>query len=288
LLPVRSDATVIWTVEAELPAMADTDGLFSGSIPALYERYLAPVLFEPYALDFAARLAGLQTGRVLETAAGTGIVTRVLARTLPTAIEIVATDLNQAMLDFAATQPLAFNVRWQQADAQHLPFADQTFDAVVCQFGMMFLPNKRAGYAEAHRVLKPGGRFVFSVWDKLEENEFAHAVNVAVAALFPNDPPAFLARTPYGLHDMEGLREDLRHVGFSTVTIDQVRVCSRATSPRDVARGFCQGTPLRSEIAARNVGQLEEVTSIVASALASRFGPNPIEGKMKAHVVIAV
>ena len=268
--------------------MPNIDGLFSGSIPALYERYLASVLFAPYALDFATRLAGLQTGRVLETAAGTGILTRVLARTLPAAIEIVATDLNKAMLDFAAAQPLGRNVRWQQADAQHLPFADQTFDAVVCQFGIMFLPDKRAGYAEAHRVLKPHGRFVFSIWDRLEDNEFAHAVSVAVTALFPNDSPAFLARTPYGFHDMDGICEDLRHVGFSAVTIEQVEVCSRATSPRDVAIGFCQGTPLGSEIVAGGAQQLGEVTSAVASALATRFGLGQIEGKMKAHVVSAV
>jgi SAM-dependent methyltransferase len=169
---------------------------------------------------------------------------------LPGAVEIIATDLNQSMLDFAVTQPIARNLSWQKADAIQLPFEDQTFDAVVCQFGVMFFPDKRAGCGEAHRVLKPGGRFVFNVWDRIEANEFARVVSEAVAALFPEDPPGFLARIPHGYYDTDPIREDLQQVGFSSVTVETAERRSRAASHRDPAMGYCQGTPLRGEIEA--------------------------------------
>ena len=171
--------------------MAKVDTVFAGSIPSLYDRYLGPLIFEPYAQDLANRLSALNAGRVLETAAGTGIVTRALMRSLPTSVSVVATDLNQPMLDHAAEQVSSSRVSWQKADAQALPFPDGAFDAVVCQFGVMFFPDKQKAYREARRVLKPGGRFIFNVWDKIEHNEFADLVTTAVADMFPNDPRAF-------------------------------------------------------------------------------------------------
>src|SRR5919199_1347815 len=251
-------------IVAGASAMTNADAVFAGSIPALYDRHLGASVFEPYALDLAGRLAGLRQGRLLEVAAGTGVVTRALAGALPEAVEIVATDLNQAMLDFAATQPISREVAWRQADALRLPFADGSFDAVVCQFGVMFFPDKRAGYGEARRVLRPGGRFLFNVWDKIEENEFAQVVTEAVSALFPNDPPRFLARTPHGFHDTHAIREDLRGAGFSEISVETVERRSRAASPRDAAIGFCQGTPLRNEIEARDAGRLEAATEAAA------------------------
>ena len=176
----------------------ETDRVFRGSIPALYDQYLGPMIFSPYADDVAARLANLEHGRVLETAAGTGVVTRALVSTLPRDVSIVATDLNQPMLDYASSQLSSERVTWRQADAQLLPFANGMFDAVVCQFGAMFFPDKPRAFAEAFRVLKAGGRFLLSVWDRIEANEFADAVVKAVATLFPEDPPMFLARTPHG------------------------------------------------------------------------------------------
>src|SRR5215469_11847475 len=172
--------------------MSQTDAVFAGSIPAFYDRYLGPLLFEPYARDLAGRLANIAQGRVLETAAGTGI----LVRTLPEAVAIVATDLNQPMIDFAAAQPGGGRVTWRQADALALPFEEKSFDAVACQFGVMFFPDKRAAYREARRVLKPGGRFVFSVWDRLAENELSQIVSETVAALFSEDQPRFLGSNP--------------------------------------------------------------------------------------------
>jgi len=265
----------------------EADKLFVGSIPAVYDRHLGPFMFEPYAQEMAERIARFGPQSLLETAAGTGIVTRAMARTLPADVSITATDLNQAMVDFAAAQTTARNVSWRQSDALALPFADGAFDAVVCQFGVMFFPDKRAGYREALRVLKPGGRFFFSVWDRIEENDIARLVTEAVAALFPADPPQFLARTPHGYHDRAVIREQLEQAGFSRIEIETVQKPGRAPSPRDPAIGFCQGSPLRSEIAARDASRLDEATAAAADAVAARFGTGPIESKIQAHVITA-
>ena len=172
---------------------AASDASFAGSLPAFYQQYLVPLIFEPYAADLAQRLARRPLRRVLEIAAGTGVVTRHLASTLPDTVTIVATDLNQAMLDQAATTGTSRPVEWRQADASQLPFPDQSFDAVVCQFGVMFFPDKPRAYAEARRVLRPGGVFLFNVWDRIEHNEFADVVTAELARRYPDDPPRFLA-----------------------------------------------------------------------------------------------
>jgi ubiquinone/menaquinone biosynthesis C-methylase UbiE len=264
--------------------MQETDKLFAGSIPEFYDRYLGPLIFEPYAADLAERVVRLAPQRLLETAAGTGIATRALARALPETVPIVATDLNQSMVDFGAARTKARNLTWRQADALALPFDDGAFDTVVCQFGVMFFPDKRAGFREALRVLEPGGRFVFSVWDRIEHNEMARLVTDAVAALFPADPPQFLARTPHGHHDVAILRDTLAQAGFTRIEVDTVEKRSRAPSHRDPAIGFCQGTPLRNEI---GPNRLAEATDAAAKAIAARFGPGPIDGKIQAHVITA-
>jgi SAM-dependent methyltransferase len=267
--------------------LSEADRIFAGSIPALYDRYLAPMLFAGYAEDLVRRTAALAPAHVLETAAGTGVVTRALARKLPREVEITATDLNQAMLDFAAAHPGAERVAWRQADAQALPFADGSFDAVLCQFGAMFFPERATAYREAKRALKPGGQYLFSVWDRIEENEFAHIVTDAVAALFPDDPPRFFARTPHGYHDVSVIEDELRASSFTRIDIETVGRRSRAASPRDAALGLCQGTPLRSEIEARAADRLGAATDAAAAALAARFGSGAIDGKIRAHIVTA-
>ena len=268
--------------------MARTDTVFQGSIPAIYDRYLGPLIFAPYAADLARRLTDMREGDVLETAAGTGIVTRALVRTLHPGIRITATDLNQPMVVYAIAQGNAERVIWRQADALKLPFADAAFDAVVCQFGAMFFPDRIAGYREALRVLKPGGWFIFNVWDRIEENEFTSVVTDAVAAMFPEDPPRFLARTPHGYHDTDVIRRDVEAAGFKQIEVETIAHRSRAPSHRDPAVGFCQGTPLRNEIEARDASRLSEATEAAASALAARFGTGAIEGKIQAHVITAV
>lgn len=267
--------------------MQETDRRFVGSIPELYDRYLGPLIFEPYAGDLAAKIAAFGPRRVLETAAGTGIATRALVSALPPSVMIVASDLNQPMIDFAASRTDAANVTWRQADALTLPFGDATFDAVACQFGAMFFPDKVAAYRETRRVLRPGGRFLLNVWDRIEHNELAYLVTEAVASLFPEDPPLFLARTPYGYHDTGTILDELRAAGFAEVAIETLERRSRAPSPRHPAVGFCQGTPLRIGIEARDPGRLGEATDAAARAVAARFGDGPLEGRMQAHVIVA-
>lgn len=178
----------------------NVDAAFVGTIPQLYERYLVPLIFEPYAADLASRVAHCQPSSVLEIATGTGVVTRQLAMVLPSGVSIVATDLNQSMLDQAAAVGIARPVAWQQANAMQLPFPDGAFDVVVCQFGVMFFQDKARAYSEAKRVLRPGGRFLFNVWDRIDQNEFADIVTNSLKTLFPIDPPQFLARVPHGYH----------------------------------------------------------------------------------------
>ena len=265
--------------------MEATDKAFAGSIPEIYERLMVPLIFEPYALDLANRLARTAPRGILETAAGTGVLTRAIASQLPPAARIVATELNQSMLDHAKTRLSDERVEWRQADALALPFPDQSFDTVACQFGAMFFPDKVQGYKEARRVLRPGGYFFFNVWDQISENEFADVVTDALAALFPHDPPRFMARTPHGYHDVERIRADLNAAGFMDVSIDAVGETSKAASSRDVAIAYCQGTPLRNEIEARDAPRLEEATKLAADALARRFGNGAVEGRIRAIVI---
>ena len=265
-----------------------TDRVFAGSIPQLYERYFVPLIFEPYAVDLAARVAALAPRRVLEVAAGTGVVTRHLAQRLPADVAIVATDLNPAMLAEAARMGTARPVEWTPADAMQLPFDDASFDVVVCQFGVMFFPDRGAGFAEVRRVLRPGGRFVFNVWDRIEENEFTDVATQALAGVFPNDPPRFMARTPHGYHERARIEDDLRRGGFREhPAFETLTARSRAPSPREPAIALCQGSPLRNEIEARDADRLEEATAVAAAAIAARFGPGPVDGKIQAHVIVA-
>jgi SAM-dependent methyltransferase len=263
-----------------------TDKLFAGSIPKIYDTYLVPLIFQPYANDLARRMAAQPPRRVLEIAAGTGVVTRALDAALPEPVDIVATDLNQAMLDHAQAIGTRRRVTWRQADAMQLPFAAGEFDAVVCQFGVMFFPDKPKAFAEARRVLAPDGVFIFNVWDRIEENEFAATVMDALAGVFPDDPPRFMARTPHGYHEQAAIAGDLAQGGFrAPADIVTVTARSRAESPRIPAVAYCQGTPWRNEIEARNASRLAEATDAAERALARRFGAGAVEGKIQAHVV---
>jgi len=249
---------------------------------------LVPLIFDPYAKDLISRLTAIQPSAVLEIAAGTGVVTRYMAAQLPADVSIVATDLNQPMLDHAMSIGTSRSVTWQQADAMSLPFGDNIFDAVVCQFGAMFFPDKAAAFAEARRVLRPGGTFLFNVWDRIEDNEFAECVTQAMASLFPTDPPRFMARLPHGYYDKLAITNALVHGGFTDSNVfDTVTAQSRADSPRTVAIAYCQGTPLRNEIEARNATILGEATDIAAAAIGQRFGVGQVTGKIQALVIAA-
>jgi SAM-dependent methyltransferase len=263
-----------------------TDTRFAGPIPEIYDELMVPLIFEPYAVDLVRRLAERSPKRVLEVAAGTGVVTRRMASTLAPEVVIVATDLNPAMLQRAAAVGTSRAVEWQPADAMQLPFANASFDAVVCQFGVMFVPDRAHAYAEARRVLAPGGVFLFNVWDGIERNEIAETVTAALATVFPEDPPRFMARAPHGYHDLSVIADDLRRGGFtSTPIMSTVAARSRAASAEVAARAYCLGTPLRSEIEARDPARLDAACRAATDALAARFGSGPVDGLIQAHVV---
>jgi SAM-dependent methyltransferase len=269
--------------------MPEGDKVFAGSVPENYDRYLVPLIFQSYAEDMAKCVALRAPKTVLETAAGTGVVTRAVAATLSADAAYTATDLNQPMLDQARSQLSGdARIRWRHADAQALPFDDASFDVVCCQFGAMFFPDRIKSYQEAKRVLKPGGVFIFSVWDRLSENVFASEVTDALAEFFPDDPPRFLARTPYGYHGTALIRYELQEAGFSQTRIRTSEGISRAPSPRHPAIGFCQGSPLRGEIEERDPDGLEAATDHAAKAIAARHGEGAVSAKIQAHVIEAL
>jgi ubiquinone/menaquinone biosynthesis C-methylase UbiE len=268
--------------------MSETDKVFSGPIPEFYERYLVPLIFDPYARDIAARVAAARPQRVLEIAAGTGIVTRALVSQLPVTTQIVATDLNPPMLEHAKTlMGRDDRIEWKTADAQNLPFEDESFDAVVCQFGVMFFPDKARAFKEARRVLKSSGQYYFSVWDKIANNEFAELVTQALEEMFPDDPPRFLARTPHGHNDIDILRSGLKAAGFTSISADAVDARSRAPSPWEPALANVQGTQLRNEVEARAPDRLEEATTRASQAIAEWLGTAEVDGRIRAYVVTA-
>ncbi len=265
---------------------SDTDKVFAGSIPKLYERYLVPLIFEPYAADLVNRLASRSFSSLLEIAAGTGVVTRKLASVLPKSVSIVATDLNQVMLDQALAIGTQRQVEWRQADAMQLPFRDATFDVVVCQFGVMFFPEKVKAFSEARRVLRSGGVFIFNVWDRIKENEFADTVTTALEYVFPENPPRFMARIPHGYYDHPTIERDLANSGFITSPeISTVAARSWAESSWNPAVAYCQGTPLRNEIEGRDASRLGQATDFAADAIARKFGQGAVDGKIQAHII---
>ena len=266
--------------------MSSTDTAFAGSIPGLYDRCLGPLLFQPYAEEVARRAAALKPRRILETAAGTGIATAALHQALPDA-EIVATDLNQAMLDIAADRIRSDGVQFQAADALDLPFGDCEFDLVVCQFGVMFYPDRVRGNTEARRVLNDGGHYIVAIWDSIDRNAGSKDISNAVAALFRDDPPKFLDRTPFGYSIVAKIEQDLLTAGFRDIKFETVEKRSRAPSARDVAVGMVCGSPLRNEIEQRDPAMLDAAVEAATAALAQWEGPDGFDAPMSAHIFTA-
>jgi ubiquinone/menaquinone biosynthesis C-methylase UbiE len=264
-----------------------SDTSFSDDVARFYEATLVPLIFEGYADDLAARTRALQPDAVLEVACGTGVVTRALASALPAACEITATDLNQAMVAHAEQVGAKRPVTWRQADAMTLPFDDASFDVVVCQFAVMFFPDRVAAYREIRRVLRPGGAFLFNVWNAIEENEFADVITNAVSALYPDNPALFLARTPHGHGSPAEIESDIEAAGFDTCVIEPRDDVSAAASPDLPAIAYCQGTPLRNEIEEREPGGLQRATAAATEAIRARYGDGSVEAKISAVVVVA-
>ncbi len=258
-----------------------------GPIPENYERHLVPLLFLDYAAELVADLNIPPGAAILETACGTGAVTRHLQPILEQIGRLTVTDLAPAMVEIVqqvvGEHP---SVEYQQADATELHFADGLFDVVICQFSMMLLPDREKGIREAARVLKPGGRFVFNVWDKLERNSFSRAVHEAVAEIFPDDPPRFL-EAPYSYHDLSEIVGSLQKNGFGDVDIAVQPRNSNASDAHQVAAGLVAGSPLAIEVAERGSPSVEEVTVAVEDAIAREFGPGPITAPMQAFHISA-
>lgn len=267
--------------------MPVNNAAFVGSIPENYDRHLGPVLFDPYAKDLAARVNVTEGGSVLELACGTGIATRRLRERLAPSVRLVATDLNEAMMNYAAEKfQTGENVEWKQADATELPFADQSFDAVVCQFGLMFFPDKPRAVAEVHRVLQPGGSFVFNVWDAIELNDLAQAAKSAILKFFPENPPDFYD-VPFSFHDTQTIKSLLAGVGFREIDLQIISKTSTSQSARDVAHGLIHGNPVINAINERDESKGPEVEASLAAAIAAQFGDSPVTARLQAIVCTA-
>lgn len=263
-----------------------SDVAFTGSVPQVYQDILVPFMFAPYAQDLAARIAAENPGRVLEIAAGTGVVTAALREALPDS-SIVATDLNEAMLAIARANTEILGVEWRTADAQDLPFDAESFDAVACQFGIMFFPDPARAIAEMMRVLRPGGVVAIYVWGSLEQNPAALVVQEVAGRLFPEDPPQFIGRTPHGHVDPTPYLAMLGDAGFAEASADWVAKTGRSPSAQRLAEGYCLGTPMRGEFEARRPGGASEAVAPVAEAFAARFGAGPVEAPIEAYVLTA-
>ena len=258
---------------------------FTGGIPAAYDRHLGPVIFECYARDLARRVPNHENVRLLETACGTGIVTRRVLDHLPTSGKLTATDLNQAMLDLAKTSlPQDARLEWRTADAQSLPFANAAFDCVYMQFGIMFVPDKALAMREAKRVLKPGGKVIVSAWDTLEKNAFARITNQVLKSVFPEDPPTFY-RTPFGDADPAEHQRRAEAAGFTDVTVESVAFESMAESAEHFAKGLIRGNPVAIAISERGGATHEEIERKVAEALGRELGDRPVRNMLHAWVV---
>jgi ubiquinone/menaquinone biosynthesis C-methylase UbiE len=267
--------------------MDNKDAQFAGSIPAIYDKYLGALFFEPYAEDLAARLHVPENGSVLEVACGTGILTRLLREHLPRSVALTATDLNEPMMRHAAGKFTGNEaVVWKQADACSLPFPDEVFDAVICQFGVMFVPDKALCAREARRVLKPGGAFLFNVWDSLAENPLGKIPHETIARYFERDPPAFY-QVPFGYYDQAEIKNVLEGAGFRGVRIEAVSKNSGNTRVEDAATGLVQGTPVSVAIAERDPSLLPVITDAVGRALEKEFGGPSFRAPMRAIVVEA-
>ena len=261
----------------------DRNVLFQGAVPENYDRYLGPVIFEPWAEDLVLRLTGKKYERVLEIACGTGIVTRRLRDALPATTEIVATDLNPDMFEFAKPKfRNAETMIWQQADASALPFPNYSFDAALCQFGVMFVPDKAAAMRESYRVLRSGGVFLFNVWDSFEANPFGQIAHTTIASFFDHDPPNFY-KIPFGFHDSTVIRRLLQHAGFEKIEASSETKACRSGSAREFATGLVRGNPVGAEATERGVDP-EDLIDAVAKRIAERFGAAPVESTMRAIV----
>jgi SAM-dependent methyltransferase len=259
----------------------------TGTMLAIRDRYLAVSLLAPFADDMARRLSRISMGPLLETLADTGTLTQAIASAMSAGLTIIATDPSAEMIELASTKPGMARVNWQQADPAALPFPDATFGIVACHFGVVTLRDPVQAFVEARRVIKSGGRFVFSVPGPIRHNPVADCLQDAMDDLFPTDPPGFVGHILHGYSDNEVIDDDLTEAGFTDAIYTVVDLPYAVASALDAAVGYCLGTGLRSEIEVRAPGDTDRVTRAAASALAKRFGTGLIEASMRAHIISA-
>lgn len=266
--------------------MREMELRFAGSVPENYDELMVPLFFRPYAVELVRRAQQTSPRRILETAAGTGIVTQALHEAFPQA-ELTATDLSQPMLELARQRVASADVRVVAANAQELPFKDASFDLLVCQFGAMFFPNKIGGHSEARRVLRDGGIYLLAIWDRIERNPLSAAAQQVLIEMFPDDPPLFMREGPFSYSDPSQIVGDLHVAGFRTVELETIELRSRSPSAHDAATALCQGTPMGIEVNERAPGSLDRIFAAVERSLQKFEGPNGIDTPMSAHIVTA-
>jgi SAM-dependent methyltransferase len=255
--------------------MTNQSAHFVGEIPEYYDRGLGPHFFVDYGRDLAQRVAALKPKKVLETAAGTGIVTRMLRDALPSATELVASDLNPPMLEFAKRKfKSGERVEFISADATALQFPDASFDAVACQFGVMFFPDKDKSYREAHRVLRLGGHYIFNVWDSWEHNPSTRLAHETIAGFFPSDPPGFY-KVPFGYYAIDPIKTSLLAAGFDQISAHVIKIDKIVPDAEIFAKGLVLGNPIIEQIRERGTASPEEVVVAVTQALRRAFGADP-------------
>jgi len=262
---------------------------FAGSFAQVYDSHMVPLIFERPAQVMADRIVDAAPHAVLETAAGTGVLTRILASRLDTEVSLWVTDVNPAMLDVARErQPHDPRIAWGYDDAGALSLEDDSVDVVCCQFGVMFLADRVAGYREALRVLRPGGRLIFNIWSRIADNDLARIAEDAAASLFPDDPPRFLSQGPYCYHDLDQVRAELREAGWEAFEIETLTETVEAPSAPFVAAAFCHGTPLKAAIVERDVSLLEDFAARVDADVAQYCGKAPARHQIAYHMVTAI
>jgi ubiquinone/menaquinone biosynthesis C-methylase UbiE len=264
-----------------------TPTAFAGSVPANYDQYLGPVLFEPYAIDLVSRINKASYKNVLELACGTGRVTKHLVSSLPAQGSLIATDLNKDMLNVAKNIIPGTHVKWMVVDAQELPFDENTFDHIICQFGVMFFPDKKKGFDEAYRVLQTNGRFLFNVWDSLEMNPRSAIIKQIMQEIMGDEAPDFLSKGPYSYYDKDIIEASLESAGFKNIKLEVVQKTAYYAFAEDLIKGFVDGSPLSAYLVQQSPSLQQKIKDRLKQVIVAEFGETRIISPMQAIVCSA-